>query len=95
MDESIRERKQARLKQFLKMLSKDPGLLNPDERMESSSLSDFMKYADYRPRNEPIDVAELVSLLLKKKGFEAGSEDMMEYIVNGGTVDDFMKGRQL
>lgn len=44
----------------------------------------------YTPRNEPVDMAELVSLLLKKVGHEACSKGMMEHVMNGGTVDEFM-----
>jgi hypothetical protein len=95
MNVSNLEQKQVRLKQFLKILSEDPSLLNQDELEESRSLSELLMFTGYLPRNEAVDMAELVSLLLKKIGLEAGSEDMMEYIMNGGTVDDFMNtGRQ-
>jgi hypothetical protein len=95
MNVSNQEQKQVRLKQFLKILSEDPSLLNQDELEESRSLSELLMLTGYLPWNEPVDMAELVSLLLKKMGLEAGSEDMMEYIMNGGTVDDFMNtGRQ-
>jgi hypothetical protein len=97
MNVSNREQKQARLRQFLKILSEDPSLINRDGgRLEDSwSLSELLMFTGYSPRNEPVDVAELVSLLLKKLGLECGSEDMMDYVMNGGTVDDFMSvGRQ-
>lgn len=92
---SNQEQKQVRLKQFLKVLSEDPSLLNQDELEESRSLTDLLMFTGYLPRNETVDMAVLVSRLLKKLGLEACSEDMMEYIMNGGTVDDFMNtGRQ-
>jgi hypothetical protein len=91
MNVSNQEQKQVRLKQFLKILSEDPYLLNQDGLEELRSISELLMFTGYHPRNEPVDIAELVSLLLKKMGLEAGSEDMMEHIMNGGTVDDFMK----
>ncbi len=95
MNVSNREQKQVRLKQFLKILSEDPSLLDQDGLEETRSLSELLMFTGYLPRNEPVNMAELVSQLLKKLGLEAGSEDMMEYIMNGGTVDDFMNtGRQ-
>jgi hypothetical protein len=95
MNVSNQEQKQVRLKQFLKVLSEDPSLLNQDGFEESRSLSDLLMFTGYLPRNESVDMAELVSRLLKRLGLEAGSEDMMEYIMNGGTVDEFINiGRQ-
>jgi hypothetical protein len=90
MNVSNQEQKQTRLKQFLKILSEDPSLLNQDGLEETRSLSEFLMFTGYLPRNEPVDLAKLVSLLLRKKGLEAGSEDMMDHIMSGGTVDDFM-----
>lgn len=90
MNVSNQEQKQVRLKQFLKVLSEDPSLLNQDGLEETRPLSELLMFTGYSPRNESINMAELVSLLLRKKGLEAGSEDMMDHIMNGGTVDDFM-----
>lgn len=90
MNVSNQEQKQARLKRFLKILSEDPSLLNQERLEESWSISELLMYTGYLPRNEPVDMAQLISQLLKKMGLEAGSEDMMNYIMNGGTVDDFM-----
>ena len=95
MNVSNREQKQVRLKQFLKILSEDPSLLNQDGFEETRSLSELLMFTGYLPQNESVDMAELVSLLLKKMGHESGSDDMMEYIMNGVTVDDFINtGRQ-
>lgn len=91
MNISNLEQKQVRLKQFLKILSEDPYLLNQDGLEELRSLSELLMFTGYHPRNEPVNIAQLVSQLLKKIGLEAGSEDMMEHVMNGGTVDDFMK----
>jgi len=92
MNDSTLEQKQLRLKQFLKMLSEDPSLLHQDGAMQSQSrsLSELLLISGYPSRNESIDMAELVSLLLKRLGMEAGSEEMMEHVMNGGTVDEFI-----
>jgi hypothetical protein len=90
MNVSNVEQKRIRLKRFLNILSEDPSLLNKVELEESRSLADLLMLTGYTPRNEHVDLAELVSLLLKKMGHHACSEDMMEHVMNGGTVDEFM-----
>lgn len=90
MNVSNREQKSVRLKQFLKILSQDPSLLNQDGLVELRSLSEIVISTGYQPRGESIDMAELMSLLLRKRGLEADSEDMMEYVMKGGSVDSFM-----
>jgi len=90
MNVSNVEQKRIRLKRFLNILSEDPSLLNKVELEESRSLTDLLMLTGYTPRNEHVDLAELVSLLLKKMGHHACSEDMMEHVMNGGTVDEFM-----
>ena len=57
---------------------------------ESRTIVDYLKFSGYFPRNEHVDMAVLVSLLLKKKGHAAGSEEMMEFVMKGGTVEAFM-----
>lgn len=90
MNVSNVEQKRIRLKQFLNILSEDPSLLNQEKLEESRPLGDLLMLTGYTPRNEHVDMAELVSLLLKKVGHHACSEDMMEHVMNGGTVDEFM-----
>ncbi|WP_029192465.1 hypothetical protein [Paenibacillus harenae] len=90
MNVSNVEQKRVRLKQFLKILSEDPSLLNQERQAGSRSLAELLMFTGYTPRNEPVDMAELVSLLLKKVGHEACSEDIMQHVMNGGTVDEFM-----
>ncbi|KRE44896.1 hypothetical protein [Paenibacillus sp. Soil522] len=90
MNVSNVEQKRIRLKRFLNILSEDPSLLNQAEQVESRSLADLLMLTGYTPQNEHVDMAELVSLLLKKIGHHACSEDMMEHVMNGGTVDEFM-----
>ncbi|MDQ0116101.1 hypothetical protein [Paenibacillus harenae] len=91
MDNLNQEQKQLRLKQFLKRLSEDPSMANQNMARYWGSLAELLVLTGYNPRNEPIDMAELVSLLLKRNEIEACSEDMMQHVLNGGTVDDFMK----
>ena len=91
MNVSNQEQKRVRLKQFLKILSEDPSLLKVDGQAEARSLSELLRVTGCRPCNEPVDMAELVSDLLRKTGRHAGSDEMMEHIMNGGTVDGFMK----
>ncbi|AJY75705.1 hypothetical protein [Paenibacillus beijingensis] len=44
--------------------------------------------SDQKPR---IDLAELMTLLLQKSGMTAGCEELMDYVLQGGSVKDFMK----
>lgn len=90
MNVSDIEQKRVRLKRFLKILSEDPSLLNKEELEETKSLTDLLMLSGYTPRNAHVDMAELVSLLLKKMGHKSCSDDMMEHVMNGGTVDEFM-----
>ncbi|WP_193726889.1 hypothetical protein [Paenibacillus guangzhouensis] len=85
-----REPKRARLKQFLKILSKDPTLLNQQGQTEMRPLSELLIVSGYRQYDGTVDMAQLSSLLLRKMGISSGSEEMMEYIMNGGKVEDFM-----
>lgn len=91
MDDMNQEQKRLRLKQFLKRLSEDPSLADQNMPKHWGSLAELLVLTGYNPRNEPINMAELISLLLKRNEIEAGSEDMMQHVLNGGTVDDFMK----
>lgn len=91
MTVSGQEQKQERLKQFLKILSEDASLLNQDGLNESRSLSEMLIMLGYRPWKEPVDMAVLLSQLLRKMGYESSSEDMMDYVMDGGTLDEFMK----
>ncbi|OMF21237.1 hypothetical protein BK133_28615 [Paenibacillus sp. FSL H8-0548] len=94
MNISNQEQKRIRLKQFLKILSEDPSLLQKTDHGEARPLSELLMATGCRLCNEPIDMAELMSQLLGKLGLKACSTEMMEYIMNGGTVDDFMNTAQ-
>ncbi|RKP53836.1 hypothetical protein D7Z26_10580 [Cohnella endophytica] len=93
-NETCREQKQIRLKTFLRMLSEDPSFLNQEGLGESRSIVDYLMFTGYLPRNEPVDMAVLVSLLLKMRGHAADSAEMMDFVMNGGTVDAFMNAVQ-
>lgn len=96
MNVSDREQKRVRLKQFFEILSEDPSLLNQQNGLnELRSLSEILNVSGYRTWNEPVDMARLLSLLLKKMGLKSSSEDMMEYVMNGGTVEDFMNTKKV
>ncbi|OBZ13629.1 MULTISPECIES: hypothetical protein [Bacillales] len=90
MNISNQEQKRVRLKQFLKILSEDPSLVQQDGKTEARTLPELLMATGCRPCNEPVDMAELFSQLLGKLGKQACSADMMEHVMNGGTVDDFM-----
>ncbi len=79
------------LKQFLKILSEDPSITHRDELKPARPLMELLKFTGYSSWSGSINMAELVTLLLKKTGLGACSEEMMEYIINGGSVDEFMK----
>ncbi|MFC5469238.1 hypothetical protein ACFPPD_10950 [Cohnella suwonensis] len=88
--DSCCEKKKLRFKRFLRMLSNDPSLLSREDEGEARSLAEYFAYSGYFPRNEPVDLSLLVSLLLKRSGHGADSEKMMEFVMNGGTIDAFM-----
>ncbi|WP_419874804.1 hypothetical protein [Candidatus Pristimantibacillus sp. PTI5] len=90
MNVSNQEQKRVRLKQFLKILSEDPSLVRNNGQAETRTLPDLLAAIGCRLRNEPIDMAEQVSQLLGKMGLQACSNDMMEHVMNGGTVDEFI-----
>ncbi|WP_141501949.1 hypothetical protein [Paenibacillus luteus] len=90
MNISNQEQKRIRLKQFLKILSEDPSLLQQTGQTETRSLPELLMANGYRYCNEPVDMAELMSQVLGKLGLTPCSAQMMEFIMNGGTVDDFM-----
>ncbi|MOA09039.1 hypothetical protein D3C78_1288460 [compost metagenome] len=91
MNVSNQEQKRIRLKQFLKILSEDPSLSYADREEQERPLAELLLLTGYIPANEPVDLARLVSQLLKKLGLEACSEDMMAHVMNGGTVEEFME----
>lgn len=84
------EQKQVKLKMFLKKLAEDGSLKQQVEMEKPRMLSDLLQFADYLPQNENIDMAKLLSLLLRKLEFEFDAELMVEHVINGGTVDGLM-----
>ena len=81
--------KQDRLKQFLQRLSEDKDVSSGLE-MPTRSLSEFLLLAGYTPNGESVDIAKLVTMLLSVKGIEGCSEQMVEYVLNGGSIEGFL-----
>ncbi len=84
------KQKQERLKLFLERLSQDASLIRRHDSASAWSWEELLSYTGYDLRDGTVDVAELVSLALGKLGIDADTKAMMEYILNGGTVGDFM-----
>lgn len=95
MEISRQEQKRIRLKLFLKILSEDPSMAHEGKLHNAGSLADLLVYTGYYPKNDTIDMAKVVSLLLKKLGHEACWEDMMEHVIRGGTIEEFMNQCQV
>lgn len=81
--------KHARLKQFLQRLSEDKDL-SRGAGMPTRSLSEFLLFAGYTPSGESVNMARLVTQLLCVQGVEGCSEQMIEYILNGGSIEGFL-----
>ncbi|XID93084.1 hypothetical protein ACF3MZ_00655 [Paenibacillaceae bacterium WGS1546] len=90
MNVSNLAQKQERLKRFLELLSQDASLNRLNESGSAWSWDELLSWAGYVPRNGTIDLAELVSRTLRKTGIDADTNAMMDYILNGGTVDEFI-----
>lgn len=86
----VLKQKQEKLKLFLDRLSQDASLSRRHDSASAWSWEELLAYTGYDPRDGTVDVAELVSLTLGKLGIEADAKTMVEYILNGGTVRDFM-----
>jgi len=81
--------KHARLKQFLQRLSEDKDVCR-GAGMPARSLSEFLLFAGYTPSGESVDMAKLVTLLLREQGVEGCSEQMVEHVLNGGSIEGFL-----
>ncbi|MFD0958207.1 hypothetical protein [Paenibacillus chungangensis] len=87
------EQKQIRLKLFLQRISEDESLCQQKSSTDTSrSMTELLLMSGYGSWNESIDLARLMTLLLRKRGTEGCSEAMMEHILNGGTIDGFLQG---
>jgi hypothetical protein len=84
------EQKRARLKKFLNMLSQDTALMNYIEQEPLRSLTQLLHGCGYDADHQSVNIAEVVSSLLQEQGSQSNSLDMMEHVLNGGTVDQFM-----
>ena len=90
MNVSNPAQKQEKLKQFLDMLSRDASLSRRHDSASAWSWEELLSYTGYDPGDGTIDVAELVSLTLGKLGIDADTKAMMEHVLNGGTVGEFI-----
>jgi len=81
--------KHVRLKQFLQRLSEDNDVCR-GAGMPTRSLSELLLFAGYTPSGETVDMAQLMTLLLREQGVEGCSEQMVEYVLNGGSIEGFL-----
>lgn len=103
-----KEQRKLRLKQFLKFLAEDETITGESESGQTlAELLFYTEYPlrkefvyDYNknryvPSNKKphIDLAELLTLLLKKSGLKAESEDLMDHVLQGGSVEEFIQKR--
>jgi uncharacterized membrane protein affecting hemolysin expression len=89
MNATYKNDKQARFKLFLQRLSEDK-----DVRSGSGtpvrSLSELLLFAGYTPSGESVDVSRLLTLLLHEQGVEGCSEQLIEHVLSGGTIEGFL-----
>ncbi|ASS66736.1 MULTISPECIES: hypothetical protein [unclassified Paenibacillus] len=98
------EQKKLKLRQFLQVLAEDDslGLANQSDSLAEllyvteyplrrEFVFDYKKNRYVPGSQKPrIDLAELLTLLLDKKGIDKSFEDLMEHILHGGSLDDFL-----
>lgn len=92
------EFKKSKLKQFLNQLSKDELISQVNEQAIKDSVDDnsglplnhYLSYTEY-PQSYSTDLAELVTMLLQKNGSTACVEKLMEHVLAGGSLTDFLK----
>ncbi|WP_028562424.1 hypothetical protein [Paenibacillus pinihumi] len=54
-------------------------------------IFDYSKKRFVPSENKPlIDLADLMSRLLQKQGMDCTFEDMMDFVLSGGSIDEFM-----
>lgn len=91
LNASTQEQKKLRLKQFLKVLSDDPSLLK--EKGCPEKLSEMIGRLGVSSASEPVDMARIVTASLNQAGIQACHEDMQNYVLSGGTIDEFISER--
>jgi uncharacterized protein YihD (DUF1040 family) len=98
------EQKKLRLRQFLQYLAEDDSL-GAGKSNSLTELLYYTEYPlrrefvfDYKKNKyvpgaqKPcIDLAELLTLLLDKKGIDKSFEDLMDHILRGGSLDEFLR----
>lgn len=83
-----KEDKQDRLKKFLQRLSEDKDV-GKGAGKPTRSLSEFLMFAGYMPNGDSIDLSRLLTLLLRTQGMEGCSEQMIDHVLNGGSIEGF------
>jgi hypothetical protein len=91
MNVTSKNDKQDRLKQFLQRLSEDKDVSGSGRSVTPvRSLSELLLFAGYTPSGESVDMSRLVTLLLQLQGVKGCSEQMIEHVLNGGTIEGFL-----
>ena len=80
--------KKERLRQFLVSLAKDPALEGRDQ--EPPALSELLQASGMPYSNGPLDISKLLAHALQQKGIAADPEEIMEHVIQGGTIEQFM-----
>jgi hypothetical protein len=80
--------KKERLKQFLARLEKDPSLGRHGRK--PPALSELLQASGMPYSNGPLDISKLLAHALKQKGIDAGPEEMVDHVIQGGTIEQFL-----
>lgn len=79
--------KKEKLKQFLAHLAKDPLLGKNGQK--PPALSDLLQASGMPHPDGPLDISKLLAHALRQKGIAADPEEIVEYVIQGGTVEQF------
>ncbi len=89
MSTAVQEQKRMKLRRFLERLAEDETLRCTETNREHS-LSEMLALSGWRPSSNSIDIAELLTVLLHKKGKKSCAGQLMEHILRGGTIEEFL-----
>ena len=90
MSTAMQEQKRMKLRRFLERLAEDKTLRGM-ETNRNHSLSEMLTQSGCHLRGNSIDIAELITVLLHKKGKKGCAGQLMEHILGGGTIEEFLK----
>ncbi|SDT17294.1 hypothetical protein SAMN05444162_3313 [Paenibacillaceae bacterium GAS479] len=87
--------KQERLREFLDKLADDHSLNKTgDDSLDITELTEdgFVKgsLAPIAITGKPVDLADLLSNLLREQGLGSSSEELVEHVLEGGSVETFL-----